>query len=145
MRLFLTLSYENENQCRYCRRNQRDSRYEDRVSMLQDDGHHSTSIVGGQERQEGISDNSAERQCEEKLFDGILHRAGGEHKRNHGRRRRQQGDDGDGSKTPSPEYAVNLFERPGPELAFERLLPSLASKPVRDVASHHRTQRGHQG
>ncbi len=55
----------------------------------------------------------------------------------------QQGGDGDGPKAPSPEDPVNLLEPPGRELAFERFLPSFASKPVGDEASGHRTNRCH--
>jgi hypothetical protein len=44
-------------------------------------------------------------------------------------------------KPPTPEYPVNLLERPGRELAFERFLSSFARKPVGDVATDHRTNR----
>src|SRR6267378_3569128 len=134
---FFAFSHENENESGQCRRNQRNHRNEDRMPMLQDDREYMPSITGGQERQEGISDNSAERQCKEKFLHGMLHRAGGKHEGNHGRRRRQQSDDGDGPKTPSLEYAVNFLERPGWEFALERFFPSFASKVVRGVASHH--------
>ena len=40
---------------------------------------------------------------------------------------------------------VNLLEPPGRELAFERLLPYFASKPVGDEATDHGTKRRHQG
>ena len=48
------------------------------------------------------------------------------------------------SKAPSPEDLVNLLKPPGREFAFERFLPSFASKPEGDETSDHGTKRRHQ-
>jgi hypothetical protein len=99
---------------------------------------HLPAIVGCQERQERVSDNSAGRQRHQEFSHGILHCACGEDKWNHGHWRRQQGSDGDSSKAPTPEYPVDPIKRPGRELAFERFLPAFSSQPVGGVASARR-------
>src|SRR5437899_2196672 len=104
---------------------------------------HLTAIMGCQERQERVSDNSSNRQRQQEFSHGILHCACGKEKWNHRRWRWQQGIDGDGPKAPTLGYSVDLIKRPGRELTFERFLPAFASKPVGEVASDHRTDRRH--
>ena len=103
-------------------------------SMLPDDREHLPYITGRQERQE-----------EYRIirFHGILHLARHKEKRHQGRWRWQQGGDGDGPKAPSPEDLVNLLEPPGRELAFERFLPSFASKRTEDprLIAHSRPRQ----
>ena len=106
---------------------------------------HAPAIVGCQERQERVSDNSTGRQRHQEFSHGILHCACGEDKWNHGSWRRQQGSDGDSSKAQRPNILQTLSKRPGRELAFERFLPAFSSQPVGGVASDYRTNRRHQG
>src|SRR6476620_341719 len=97
------------------------------TELRHDRSEHVPAIVGCQKRQEGVSNNSADRQRRQEFSHGILHCACGKEKWNHGRWRWQQGSDGDSPKAPTLEYPVDLIKRPGRELAFERFLPAFAS------------------
>src|SRR4029077_20262498 len=108
----IVIPYENENESPDRRCNQPENGDKDGMSELRHDRHeHLPTIMGCQERQERVPDNSSDRQRQQELSNGVLHCACGKEKWNHGRRRWQQGGDGDSCKAPTPEYPVNLLER----------------------------------
>src|SRR2546425_5528740 len=113
------------------------------MPVLRDEGEYLSSITGCQECQKCVPDNSSQSERQQEFSHGILHGARGKQKWKHGHRRRQQSGDSDCAQTPSLEDLVYLLQRSGWEPACECFLPSFASKPVRDEASHHRTGGRH--
>jgi hypothetical protein len=101
-------------------------------------------VARGQVCQGGVSDQPAKSESGQEFFGRVLHRARGKEKRSHGNGRRQQSRDGNGSKSPTAEYFVNLFRISAREPAFECFLATFTSQPVCDKTSEQGTRRGHE-